>query len=42
MMALANARLAEMIHEIEDGRRPLAEANLAELGTLARELGRTG
>ena len=37
-----NARLAEMIHEIEDGRRPLADANLAELGTLARELGRTG
>jgi 2-dehydropantoate 2-reductase len=37
-----NARLAEMIHEIEDGRRPLRWQNLEELGGLARELGRTG
>ena len=37
-----NARLAEMIHEIEDGRRPLRWQNLEELGELARELGRTG
>ena len=37
-----NARLAEMIHEIEDGPRPLRCQNLEELGELARELGRTG
>jgi hypothetical protein len=37
-----NATLAEMIHAIEDGRRPLSWANLQEIGALARELGRTG
>jgi 2-dehydropantoate 2-reductase len=37
-----NERLADMIHEIEDGQRPQSWANLAELGALARSLGRTG
>lgn len=37
-----NAELADLIHEIEDGRRPLASGNLDQLGTLARSLGRTG
>jgi 2-dehydropantoate 2-reductase len=37
-----NAKLADAIHEIEDGRRPLSWDNLDELGRLARELGRTG
>jgi 2-dehydropantoate 2-reductase len=31
-----NAKLAEMIHEIEDSQRPLAWENLDELGALAR------
>jgi 2-dehydropantoate 2-reductase len=37
-----NEKLAELIHEIEDGRRPQSWENLAELGVLARALGRTG
>jgi 2-dehydropantoate 2-reductase len=37
-----NAKLADTIHAIEDGRRPLSLDNLDELGRLARELGRTG
>jgi len=37
-----NEKLADLIHEIEDGTRPLAWQNLDELGALARALGRTG
>ena len=37
-----NARLADMIHEIEAGDRPLEWSNLDEIGVLARGLGRTG
>ena len=37
-----NARLAEMIHEIEESQRQLAWENLDEIGGLARELGKTG
>ena len=39
---VVNAKLAEMIHDIEDGRRSLQWANLDELGALARRLGMTG
>jgi 2-dehydropantoate 2-reductase len=39
---ILNAKLADAIHEIEDGQRPLSWDNLDELGRLARELGRTG
>ena len=37
-----NEKLADLIHEIEQGKRPLQWANLDELGELARSLGRTG
>jgi len=37
-----NEKLAALIHEIEDGRRPQQWENLHELGDLARSLGRTG
>jgi 2-dehydropantoate 2-reductase len=37
-----NERLADLIHEIEAGKRPQSWANLDELGALARSLGRTG
>src|SRR4051812_2931864 len=37
-----NEKLADLIHEIEDGRRPQSWENLTELGVLARALGRTG
>ncbi len=37
-----NEKLAGIVHEIEDGRRPQQWANLDELGALARSLGRTG
>ena len=37
-----NEKLADLIHEIEDGRRSQSWANLDELGALARSLGRTG
>ena len=37
-----NAKLADLIREIEDGRRPLEWENLDEIGRLARALGRTG
>jgi 2-dehydropantoate 2-reductase len=37
-----NAKLADMIHEIEDGRRAQAAENLDEIGKLARDLKLTG
>src|SRR5262249_18561726 len=37
-----NEKLADLIHEIEDGRRAQSWENLTELGILARALGRTG
>jgi 2-dehydropantoate 2-reductase len=37
-----NEKLADLIHEIEDGQRPQQWENLEELGALARALGRTG
>ena len=37
-----NEKLADIVHEIEEGKRPLAWENLSELGALARSLGRTG
>ena len=37
-----NAKLADMIHEIEDGARPLRWENLEEIGALACGLGRAG
>lgn len=37
-----NEKLADLIHEIEDGKRLQAWENLEELGALARSLGRTG
>jgi 2-dehydropantoate 2-reductase len=37
-----NEKLADIVHEIEDGARPQDWANLDELGALARSLGRTG
>jgi 2-dehydropantoate 2-reductase len=37
-----NERLADLVHEIEEGKRPQQWANLDELGALARSLGRTG
>jgi 2-dehydropantoate 2-reductase len=37
-----NEKLADLIHEIEDGTRPQSWDNLDELGALARSLGRTG
>jgi 2-dehydropantoate 2-reductase len=37
-----NEKLADLIHEIEEGNRPQSWENLAELGVLARALGRTG
>jgi 2-dehydropantoate 2-reductase len=37
-----NEKLADLIHEIEEGKRPQSWANLDELGALARSLGRTG
>lgn len=40
-MAL-NEKLADIVHEIEEGKRQQSWANLDELGALARSLGRTG
>ena len=37
-----NEKLADLMHEIEQGQRPQSWANLDELGVLARSLGRTG
>jgi 2-dehydropantoate 2-reductase len=37
-----NEKLADLVHEIEQGHRPQSWANLDELGALARSLGRTG
>jgi 2-dehydropantoate 2-reductase len=37
-----NEKLADLVHEIEDGKREQSWANIEELGALARELGRTG
>jgi hypothetical protein len=37
-----NEKLADLIHEIEDGKRTQSWENLDELGDLARALGRTG
>jgi 2-dehydropantoate 2-reductase len=37
-----NEKLADLIHEIEDGKRAQSWENLEELGALARSLGRTG
>jgi 2-dehydropantoate 2-reductase len=37
-----NTRLADMIHEIENGSRAQSAHNLEEIGALARQLGRTG
>ena len=37
-----NEKLADLIHEIEEGRRVQSWENLTELGVLARALGRTG
>lgn len=37
-----NEKLADLVHEIEEGKRPQSWENLDELGALARSLGRTG
>ncbi|MFN8637264.1 MAG: 2-dehydropantoate 2-reductase [Chloroflexota bacterium] len=37
-----NEKLADLIHEIEEGRRAQSWENIEELGVLARALGRTG
>jgi 2-dehydropantoate 2-reductase len=37
-----NEKLADLVHEVEEGKRPQQWANLDELGVLARSLGRTG
>jgi 2-dehydropantoate 2-reductase len=37
-----NEKLADIVHEIEEGKRTQSWANLDELGALARSLGRTG
>ena len=36
-----NEKLADLVHEIEEGKRLLSWANIEELGVLARSLGRT-